>query len=827
MKILIASAAPFSGLSWCQDILVKAGLNQALPFDSPAGKITPNQWHKKLLAANGLDSDLSMAENKLGIGKMWEDLAVGMLQANMNQKEWGFADERSVWALEFWAVIEPQTRFALGYVSLGQAIAIYRQIYKEVTDDNIHSLALAWVAWNTELLAFAQKQGKRAVFFNLYEGTTHPSRLANTCSKKLGLQMLDWQKLEGNEPTSWPTSEDLVDLRLPNLGAVRSLQKKLDAACTALLNPNTQVMTTPQKDKGLDGWSIFGVFGKSRQLTQELNQTRFDLQKAQADLTHASEQLADLEVKQQELKIEHQRHTRLAAEELESEKEKAKVTLRDQQEESSLLLKQLHQVQEELEKIFINREELIKQVQESEKINAQAQTRALAAEKKFAELTKAKADSDKKATEAQASATAIEKKFAELTKAKADSDKKATEVQANAAAAEKKAIELSTQLQAASATTLQQKKASEEALQESELLLNQLHQVQEELESFLLKNKEIDKARMLLQDRLDRVLTRLISWADAEHISVAEIVNVPNHQCLRFDIQNLWVGQDTQVSNLSFLLGCRDSVPYLEFRPSDKNGNGSVANNLLPWPKEFKDEQGDRLLIAPGAPGAFGSAQAEIISRLSASQWRLIKGLLLMLSSQVNRLKLHDQADRVRWSNIARDLSLQLESFSAGVHFQSAEVMSVTQPEVGKEVIRIAIRDMYSHNIRVQLCVFEIGVDFKILKSGPSPQMSYIDFRPWKGAALPFGIFKPNSQDELGKFFRICVARTGRNKNKLNVIELDTQDGRMLSQIGSVLGKLATDQLLKRFVTKLGPAFWMQELTIVSSALCNALVDEI
>jgi hypothetical protein len=49
----------------------------------------------------------------------------------------------------------------------------------------------------------------------------------------------------------------------------------------------------------------------------------------------------------------------------------------------------------------------------------------------------------------------------------------------------------------------------------------------------------------------------------------------------------------------------------------------------------------------------------------------------------------------------------------------------------------------------------------------------------------------------------------------------------MLSQIGSVLGKLATDQLLKRFVTKLGPAFWMQELTIVSSALCNALVDEI
>jgi hypothetical protein len=78
---------------------------------------------------------------------------------------------------------------------------------------------------------------------------------------------------------------------------------------------------------------------------------------------------------------------------------------------------------------------------------------------------------------------------------------------------------------------------------------------------------------------------------------------------------------------------------------------------------------------------------------------------------------------------------------------------------------------------------------------------------------LSFGsrttIVSPNSQDELGKFLRICVSRTGRNKNKLKLIELDTQDEKMLSQIGSVLGKLATDQLLKRFVTKIGPEFWM------------------
>jgi hypothetical protein len=297
-------------------------------------------------------------------------------------------------------------------------------------------------------------------------------------------------------------------------------------------------------------------------------------------------------------------------------------------------------------------------------------------------------------------------------------------------------------------------------------------------------------------------------------MAATEIVNEKDHCCLRLDVQNLWVGQDAPVPKLSFLLGSRDGVPYMEFRPEDKDGKGGVARSLLPWPEEFKDEQGDRLLIAPGAPGAFGKAQAQVVSGLSASQWRLVKGLLVLMGSQVNRLNLREQADRLHWVNITRDLTQQLDAVSTGVHFQSAEVMAVTQPEAGTEVMRVAIRDLSSRNTRVPLCVFELGIRYKTLKSGPSPQTFFMDFRPWKGAVLPFVNFKPNSQDEQGEFLRINVVRTGRNKSSLSDLnELDFQDKQVVGSISSALSKMAATHMFKRFATSLGQDFWMRELT--------------
>eukprot|EP01036_Dinobryon_divergens_P015560 gene15560-21088_t len=125
MSILIASAAPFSGLEHCLPLLQQAGLAAALPVASPAGSIDANDWHTRLLAAQGLTGQLQTPIARLTVGKMWEELAVKLLLANMNQPDWGLADERATWVLPFWAGLDPQTRFALGHVPFGQAVSLY------------------------------------------------------------------------------------------------------------------------------------------------------------------------------------------------------------------------------------------------------------------------------------------------------------------------------------------------------------------------------------------------------------------------------------------------------------------------------------------------------------------------------------------------------------------------------------------------------------------------------------------------------------------------------------------------------------------------------
>jgi hypothetical protein len=612
---------------------------------------------------------------------------------------------------------------------------------------------------------------------------------------------------------------------------------------------------------------MFGFFGKSKQVSHQLNKARFDFEKSQANLRHAQEQILELEAKLEELLVEQKRITRLAAEDLLSEKEKTKAALKDQQEESSLLFKQLHQVQEDLEKLYIDRKDLEKQTieskstknkaeamavelkkkvefleeskAESEKKATEAFAKALSGEKKVIELEKAKAESDKKAAEAFAKALSGEKKVIELEKAKAESDKKAAEAFAKAlsgekkvtelekakAESDKKAADLSAQLQTAISKLPQQNKSLQESQQESEQLLKQLLQVQEELESYFHKNKEIDQKCILLQKRLDRILTRLIFWADAETFSATEIINEKNHRCVRLEMQNLWVGQDVSISKLSLLLGRRDGVPYMEFRPSVKEGQDGVPHNLLPWPEDFKDDQGDRFLLAPGAPGAFGKAQAMVVSALSASQWRLVRGLLVLTTSQVNRLNMRERADRMYWINNARDLMKELDSVSTGVHIESVEVMSVNQPELGTEVMRLAVRDLSSRNTRVPLCVFDLGIKYKKLKAGHLSQMFFIDFRPWKGAVMPFVSFKPNSQDEQGEFLRISLVRGVRKINKIENLDLDIQDWQFVGHIGSALIKIAANHMLKHFSTSLGQEFWMKELQEVGGFLSKITHD--
>lgn len=155
----------------------------------------------------------------------------------------------------------------------------------------------------------------------------------------------------------------------------------------------------------------------------------------------------------------------LQAQTVESQRQHAALTQQQKQTaetEGQLLLNQLHQVQEELERYYLEGKKHQQEIDKLKKVEA------LAAEhqKQLEHASAAKFDLEKTLTAQKQQSDQLKKQL----------DEKA-----------RTAAELEQKLKSA----LSQKVVSEEAQKENELLLSQLHQVQEELERYYLENQRL------------------------------------------------------------------------------------------------------------------------------------------------------------------------------------------------------------------------------------------------------------------------------------------------------------------------------------------------
>jgi hypothetical protein len=163
---------------------------------------------------------------------------------------------------------------------------------------------------------------------------------------------------------------------------------------------------------------------------------------------------------------------RKEAAELKASEAKVSTAKKELAEENELLLLQLHQVQEELESMFLAR-------QQSER----------AAETANNEITKLKAAEAKALAEKQALAAENKRLAERLDQAQKELETAISAKQLSEQAAETVRGEIANQ-KASEAKALAEKK---ELVEENELLLLQLHQVQEELEAYFLENLRLQK----------------------------------------------------------------------------------------------------------------------------------------------------------------------------------------------------------------------------------------------------------------------------------------------------------------------------------------------
>ena len=479
MKKIIITGHPQSGLEQIESLLLSAGMAAALP--SQDKQLTAQEITTILCKAHGvvplaqIQGDQTLAQ--IEVAPVWQGMVLDLMLANLQHPLWGWADPHSIQLLEYWKAQDPQVVFVLVYDAPHTALTRLSLEDAAAPAEVLQQRLQTWVAYNSALLQFYLRNPQRCVLVHASEAEPSAQRYVQLINSRIDaplqlstpvqepqlLHPTDSAANEESAVTAAPAApEHSIVLTQPVQNFTNSQQAHMLLAQLLETYPQAQTLyeelqaaaTLPRNNPQMLGWngdaqSRFAAWQEFVQLHQLSRASHAELLKKQEQFTQA----------QQALEADFSKIKALLATE-QSSKNELQVLLQqssqkhqESTEENELLLTQLHQVQEELERHYLDGQKL-KQSLEA----AQAQAKQLPTVQ--AEL----------------------KKTQETLKITQDKANELPKVQ-------EKLKEAQAALQAAK--TQKAAAPSQELKEENELLLLQLHQVQEELERYYLENQKL------------------------------------------------------------------------------------------------------------------------------------------------------------------------------------------------------------------------------------------------------------------------------------------------------------------------------------------------
>lgn len=186
LKIVLTCGHPNSGFQLAHAALIAAGLAQAQP--SRRESLSTAEFQEKIFRAYDQDPAGLSTTEQLSPGKIWEELAVDLFMGNMDQEAWGWADARTVWLLDFWKAFDPQICFVLIYSSpefaVGQAL-----MNKLATPAEIDRVITSWTAYNSEILRFYNRHPDQCLLANVAAAIHTPAQFVEQTANTLGIRI--------------------------------------------------------------------------------------------------------------------------------------------------------------------------------------------------------------------------------------------------------------------------------------------------------------------------------------------------------------------------------------------------------------------------------------------------------------------------------------------------------------------------------------------------------------------------------------------------------------------------------------------------------------
>ena len=479
MKKIIITGHPQSGLEQIESLLLSAGMAAALP--SQDKQLTAQEITTILCKAHGvvplaqIQGDQTLAQ--IEVAPVWQGMVLDLMLANLQHPLWGWADPHSIQLLEYWKAQDPQVVFVLVYDAPHTALTRLSLEDAAAPAEVLQQRLQTWVAYNSALLQFYLRNPQRCVLVHASEAEPSAQRYVQLINSRIDaplqlstpdqepqlLHPTDSAANEESAVTAAPAApEHSIVLTQPVQNFTNSQQAHMLLAQLLETYPQAQKLyeelqaaaTLPRNNPQMLGWngdaqSRFAAWQEFVQLHQLSRASHAELLKKQEQFTQVKQALeADFSKIKALLATEQSSKNELQVLLQQSSQKHQEST-----EENELLLTQLHQVQEELERHYLDGQKL-KQSLEA----AQAQAKQLPTVQ--AEL----------------------KKTQETLKITQDKANELPKVQ-------EKLKEAQAALQAAK--TQKAAAPSQELKEENELLLLQLHQVQEELERYYLENQKL------------------------------------------------------------------------------------------------------------------------------------------------------------------------------------------------------------------------------------------------------------------------------------------------------------------------------------------------
>lgn len=633
MKIVLTCGHPTSGYEIVYRVLLNSGL-------FPAGRsrrenFSAEEIQKKLCQANDVQPLDVATIVQIQPGKVWQNLAVDLFVANLDHENWGWADPNTIYLLDFWRDFDPQTRFVLTYNSPANALAGMGDIAEDEIKDAVRKLLVSWRNYNEQLLHYYTRHKNRCLLINAdaVERVDGQEKLLPLLRDQRGLSLsTQVVKMQPSKISRSAILGLVASQILEEIPEIQALYDELESTAD-IFSGETESRTILAEMAVAEYQRMASSIGKSQHELEVFSAERKHEHHIFAEQIEAMED--NLAVRERELAF-------------------FQAKLAEANDESDLILQQLHQVQEDL-------------------VQHALKARDLGSENQHL----------------LAHLASVERELADLKGS--ISDKQKTQSQNNSQTAD--------------------------LVRENELLLLQLHQVQEELEHYFLKYHEVSTSMSLLSGAAKSTdCVHLVNmkdrfqgenwypaeadgcWAGPERHSTLKIpVLEIGEYCLELkivDAMNIDIAHNTALSFNGRRLVLK--------QPVQPTGPLAILSGFFKKKKRypfilmatFRVEAAD--LHRPGtlefdfpfliSPAERGSADRRRLSiRLGAVRITALQGEsaigLDMRSQIVGENWYHPESDG-RWAGPAPRSSLKLPAARAGRYFLAIEVVDAMSQEI-------------------------------------------------------------------------------------------------------------------------------------------------